>query len=251
MMERANDKSRDTYDANLDDLVNKPHFENMQSKLLPEDNYLCCGKPEKRLRVLIIIIATAVLVISAIAAAWSVIITPGSCSAGFCDAYAHVVTEVLTLPGGAPSFLRFSQRSTESWACETPRAFVVGGLFKNGWAERWDLETTVDPPKLVSSTDVLVSNKSGELNWPHSIVQDPCSGTLFIANANDNQISMLTCKDVQVDNSFDFFCQHYNDLQNFTSFFNPLGLHQVNSCLPCIVWISYCRVCWIILMSNF
>lgn len=194
----------------------------------PEE--MCCGKPEKQLRVIIIIVASLVMIVAALAAALGVALTKPDCAKGYCNAYHTNYSVVRSMPGQAPSFLRFSQTSHEVSTCSAPRAFVVGGIGTLGWAQRWALSTQEDASHLFDSATDLVLNTSGSLNWPHSVVQDPCTGSIYIANANDDRIDTLSCASSTVDTSnFQVSCDTYNPMASFTSaFFNPLGLHEVS-----------------------
>eukprot|EP00750_Incisomonas_marina_P017946 INCI2655.1.p1 GENE.INCI2655.1~~INCI2655.1.p1 ORF type:complete len:457 (-),score=80.91 INCI2655.1:1660-3030(-) len=193
-----------------------------------DEEEMCCGRPEKRLRVLILIIATAALVFSALAAALGIALTAPSCASGFCPAYGRNFTVMHSMPGQAPSFLRFSQTAHEKSTCVAPRAFVVGGEFTSGWAQRWNLVTTEGAAHLFDGFSVLVSNTSGKLNWPHSVAQDACTGSLYIANANDNVIDELACSQPVVGDNFQVACNAYTTVFNATNVFtNPLGLHEV------------------------
>ena len=94
------------------------------------------------------------------------------------------------------------EQAHEKSTCVAPRAFVVGGEFTSGWAQRWNLVTTEGAAHLFDGFSVLVSNTSGKLNWPHSVAQDACTGSLYIANANDNVIDELACSQPVVGDNF-------------------------------------------------
>ena len=179
-------------DADLFDPTSDEPLVSSSSAPDPNVKY-CCGQEEKKFRVIILYVATAVLILSAVAAAVSVSVTAPSCAKGYCSKYESTPVVLRSMPGQAPSFLRFSQTSHEKSTCTAPRAFVVGGLFTAGWAQRWALYTADDAEHLFDSSTDLVSNSSGLLNWPHSVIQDACTGSIYIANANDNVIDKMGC----------------------------------------------------------
>jgi len=151
--------------------------------------------------------------------------SPGvQCPTGFCTKFASEISVMKDMPGEAPSLLSFSQTLDDRAQCVVRRAFVVGGVGTAGWAQMWSLSTNPTALGNVTETTVLVSSSSGVFNWPHAIVQDPCSGSLFVADADDNVVDTLQCQDPTAGAG----CTSFAAVQNWTSqFFNPLGLHSI------------------------
>ena len=237
-MEKPNYESAlDVESVFVEDSVGKPtdHSDNAFADHAPliksRIEKKCCGQPEKKMRVIILVVASIILVGAAIVAGVVVATTPGACAAGFCAVYANTPTVFQEMPNMHPSFLRFEQTAEEQFLCEAPLAFLVGGLNQSGWAQRWTLAAKSDGTNSFVSATSLVNQTSRSLNWPHSIAQDPCSGTLFVANADDNAVNDLPCSKPLFDNNFHAACDTYGSLQNFsTDLHRPLGLHQVGWC---------------------
>ena len=109
---------------------------------------------------------------------------------------------------------------------------MVGGIFRNGWLQKWTLGVgsgTTTTTTTVVSVQTLVNASSQLLNWPHSVAQDPCTRTLLVANADDNAIMDIPCDDetsVSDSSGFASACSSFGSMQTFSNSFSyPLGLH--------------------------
>jgi hypothetical protein len=153
--------------------------------------------------------------------------------AAMCTAFAAAPVVVWEQAHSQPSFLAFSQDTAERLACKNTRALVVGGINADGWAEQWTF--TADGVG-VAQRMTLVASTSGLLNWPHCVSQDECSGTLFVANPQEelgliNQVPCVATaagSTAQVAADGRACTAFASALQLLTrAFFNPLGLRVI------------------------
>eukprot|EP00750_Incisomonas_marina_P033101 INCI9564.1.p1 GENE.INCI9564.1~~INCI9564.1.p1 ORF type:complete len:429 (+),score=74.56 INCI9564.1:184-1470(+) len=172
-----------------------------------------------------------VVIIVAVATATATQVAPDAdCDVkASCTQFADNYTVLQDMPTEAPSFLVFAQGVEEHQACVAPRAFLVGGVGREGWVQEWEISTTGSNVGSVVSRQYLVSADSSRLNWPHAIAQDVCSATLSVANANDNEVAAIPCSDQEEETSTGE-CFSFGQILNFSSaFYNPIGLLPFSS----------------------
>lgn len=145
-----------------------------------------------------------------------------SCATDFCDEYESEYSIVYEETDTQPSYLVFVQTAADRAACISRRIMITGGTFTNGWVKQWNVENS----NIVSSFD-LVSAESGLLNWPHALLENTCTGSIYVANADDNMINVIPCNET-IDPSQQLCQQFSSILGNLTSVNNPIGLGSVS-----------------------